>query len=191
MNRSYRSKPLAMRLSVLALVVALCSVLFAQIPPDRCLVPPAIRNPILNEIAGEQAFLHVQMLSGTRDRQAQEYQNQYFETSYIRDMAAQSGLGLLFGLFPVNLLHNVVHVLFGIWGLFAARSPGGARGYFKSVAIIYAVLGVMGLIPGLRTTFGLIPLYGHDVWLHFLLAGVAAYFGFVRREEPTVASAAH
>ena len=107
------------------------------------------------------------------------------------EMTAESGLGLLFGLFPVNLLHNIVHVLFGIWGVFAARSLGGARAYFKSVTVIYAVLGVMGLIPGLRTTFGLIPLYSNDIWLHFVLAGVAAYFGFVRREEPTVASTAH
>lgn len=104
------------------------------------------------------------------------------------EVTAQSGLGLLFGLFPVNLLHNIVHILFGIWGLFAARTLGGARAYFKSVAIIYAVLGVMGLIPGLNTTFGLIPLYGHDIWLHFGLAAVAAYFGFVRHEEPTVAA---
>ena len=106
------------------------------------------------------------------------------------DMTAQSGLGLLFGLFPVNLLHNIVHVLFGIWGVFAARSLGGARTYFKAVAVIYAILGVMGLIPGLRTTFGLIPLYSNDIWLHFLLAAVAAYFGFVRAEQPSTATAA-
>ena len=106
------------------------------------------------------------------------------------EMAAQSGLGLLFGLFAVNLLHNIVHVLFGIWGIFAARSLGGARAYFKSVAIIYAILGVMGLIPGLRTTFGLIPLYSNDIWLHFLLAAVAAYFGFVRAEQPSTATVA-
>ena len=105
------------------------------------------------------------------------------------EVTADSGLGLLFGLFPVNLLHNIVHVLFGIWGVFAARSLAGARTYFKSVAIIYAVLGVMGLIPGLRTTFGLIPLYSHDIWLHFLLAAIAAYFGFARREETTAAAA--
>jgi hypothetical protein len=104
------------------------------------------------------------------------------------EIAADSSLGLLFNLFPVNLLHNIVHILFGIWGIAAARSLAGARAYFKSVAIIYAVLGVMGLIPGLRTTFGLIPLYSHDVWLHFLLAAVAAYFGFVRREEPVAAA---
>lgn len=105
------------------------------------------------------------------------------------EVTADSGLGLLFGLFPVNLLHNIVHVLFGIWGLFAARSFPAARVYFKSVAIIYAVLGVMGLIPGLRTTFGLIPLYGHDIWLHFGLAAVAAYYGFMRHEQPIATAA--
>jgi len=36
---------------------------------------------------------------------------------------------------------------------------------------------------GLRTTFGLVPLYGHDVWLHAVLAAVAAYFGFVARAD--------
>jgi aminopeptidase YwaD len=64
----------------------------AQAAPDRCVVPPSIRDPILNEVSGEQAFVHVQMLSANRDRQAEEYQNQYFETTYIRDLAVQAGL---------------------------------------------------------------------------------------------------
>jgi hypothetical protein len=86
--------------------------------------------------------------------------------------------GLLLGLFPVNALHNLVHVAFGIWGIAVFRSWSGARIYARSVAVIYAVLGVMGLIPALQTAFGLVPLYGHDVWLHFLLAAIAAYFGW-------------
>lgn len=61
-------------------------------PGDRCLVPAAIREPIVNELSGEQAHLHVQMLSANRDRQADEYVNQFFETTYIRDMARQVGL---------------------------------------------------------------------------------------------------
>ncbi len=59
---------------------------------DRCLVPVPIREPILNEVSGEQAQLHVQFLAANRDRQAAEYQDQYFETTYIRDMAKQYGL---------------------------------------------------------------------------------------------------
>jgi aminopeptidase YwaD len=59
---------------------------------DRCLVPAPIRDPILNEVSGEQAQLHVQLLAANRDRQPQEYQEQFFETTYIRDMARQYGL---------------------------------------------------------------------------------------------------
>jgi hypothetical protein len=88
-------------------------------------------------------------------------------------------------MFPVNILHDVVHLLFGIWGVLAARSFGGARAYFRAVAVIYAVLTVMGLVSGLQTTFGLIPLYGADVGLHAVLAVVAAYFGWMNRDTAT------
>lgn len=90
--------------------------------------------------------------------------------------------GDLLGLFPVNVLHNIVHILFGLWGLAAYRSLSGARTYARSVAVIYAVLTVMGFIPALNTTFGFIPLYGNDIWLHALLAAVAAYFGWAHRD---------
>lgn len=101
------------------------------------------------------------------------------------DVTMDAGLGLAMGLFPVNLLHNLVHIAFGIWGLAASRSLGGSRGYFKGTSIIYAVFTVMGLIEAMRlwTTFGLVPLYGNDVWLHALLAAIAGYFGFVHKER--------
>lgn len=96
-----------------------------------------------------------------------------------------AGLGLSLGLFAVNILHDAVHLLFGAWGLLAARSEGGARMYARVVAVAYALFAVMGLIPAmnLNTTFGLIPLYGHDVWLHAVLAAGAAWFGFFRPLE--------
>ena len=43
--------------------------------------------------------------------------------------------------------------------------------------MLYAVLAVMGFIPGVNTVFGSVPLFGHDVWLHALTAAIAAYFG--------------
>jgi hypothetical protein len=104
------------------------------------------------------------------------------------DLAVEAGAGRLFGLFPVNVLHNIVHIIFGIWGIAVWRSIPRSLTYARSVAVIYAVFVVMGLIPMLRTTFGLIPLYGHDVWLHVLLAGVAAYFGFVARTDTGAAT---
>ena len=98
------------------------------------------------------------------------------------DIAVDSFYGQLFGLFPVNVLHNIVHMLFGIWGLVAYRSLGAAKGYAKGVAILYGLLTLAGFIPGLNTLFGLVPLYGNDIWLHALLAAVAAYFGWIHRD---------
>ncbi|MGZ8997246.1 MAG: DUF4383 domain-containing protein [Allosphingosinicella sp.] len=92
------------------------------------------------------------------------------------------GYGDLLGLFPVNMLHNVVHLLFGLWGVMAYRSLAGAKTYFKAVAVIYGLLTILGLIPSMNTTFGLIPIYGNDVWLHAVLALVAAYFGWMNRD---------
>ena len=98
---------------------------------------------------------------------------------------AVGGHGHLLGLFPVNPLHNLVHLAFGIWGVVAYRSLSASRLYAQAVAVIYAILAVMGFIPALNTMFGLVPLYGHDIWLHAVLAAVAAYFGWgVRAETP-------
>jgi hypothetical protein len=102
---------------------------------------------------------------------------------HAADVEVTQSFGRLMGLFPVNALHNIVHIIFGIWGIAAYRSYTGARGYSRAVAIIYAVLAVMGIIPGLNTTFGLIPLYGHDIWLHAVIAIAAAYFGFVASDR--------
>ena len=89
------------------------------------------------------------------------------------------GHGRLLGLFHVNLLHNLVHLAFGIWGLIAWRGGlGASRLYARGVAVIYALFVVMGLIPALSNVFGLVPLEGHDVWLHLVLALPAAVFGF-------------
>lgn len=99
------------------------------------------------------------------------------------DVTLRSFFGYELGLFPVNVLHNIVHLLFGVWGLLAYKSLAASKSYGKGVAIIYAVLTVAGLVPGLNTLFGLVPLYGNDVLLHAALAIVAGYFGFVHRDR--------
>ena len=94
-------------------------------------------------------------------------------------LVMEHGHGLALGLLPVNTLHNIVHLLFGILGVAASRGAiMSARGYFQLVAIAYALLALMGLIPATQTTFGLVPIWGNDVWFHALLAAAAAYFGF-------------
>ena len=97
------------------------------------------------------------------------------------DLTVTHGYGHELGMFPVNTVHNIIHIVFGLWGLAASRSLGASVGYARGVAIIYAVLAVFGLIDATNTTFGLAPLYGNDVWLHAVLALVAAYFGWMHR----------
>ena len=86
--------------------------------------------------------------------------------------------GYLLGLFPVNVLHSAVHLVIGAWGSAAWSGSLSAIGYARSLAVIYGLLAVMGLVPGLNTVFGLIPLHSHDVWLHAGTAAIAAYFGW-------------
>jgi hypothetical protein len=93
-----------------------------------------------------------------------------------------TGDAMLFGLFPVNAVHNAVHLLFGLWGIAGSRSRRGALVYARSIAIIYFLLAVAGLLPGVQTGFGLIPLYAKDVWLHGLIALGGLYFGWASRE---------
>jgi hypothetical protein len=96
--------------------------------------------------------------------------------------------GYLFGLFAVNAVLNGVHFLLGFWGLVAWSGALSAVNYARALAAVSAVFALMGLIPGLKTAFGLAPLYGHEVWLHALTAIAAAYFGF-RTAARSVAAA--
>lgn len=93
-------------------------------------------------------------------------------------LAMDSLYGYLLGLFPVNILHTLVHLGLGIWGIVAYRTWANSRLYAQSLAIIYGVLAILGLFPGTNTLFGLVPLFGHDIWLHAGTAVIAAYFGF-------------
>ncbi len=113
------------------------------------------------------------------------------ETAYTGpELTVQAGQGDLLGIFPVNVLHDIVHLAIGLAGIAAYRSFGGARAYSRGLAILYFLLAIMGLLPApLSTTFGLIPIHGNDVWLHLGTALVAAYFGFMYRPEAEYVSA--
>lgn len=95
----------------------------------------------------------------------------------------------LVGMFPVNVLHNVVHLLFGIWGLMAARMYSSARNYSRIAGVLYLGLAAVGYVS--PNGFGFVPLGGADIWLHAVLGIVLAGVGFTAREvRPPVASAA-
>jgi hypothetical protein len=95
-------------------------------------------------------------------------------------MAADPAPAMILGLFPANLLHNIVHILFGVWGLWAARTFSGAKMYAQVGGVIYIVLAICGLV--IPSTFGLLPNGGNDVWLHAVLGLVLAGVGFTAKE---------
>lgn len=101
----------------------------------------------------------------------------YYTGMNMEGMPGQSHW--LLGMFPVNALHNIVHLLFGAWGIAASRSWGGSVAYAKTGGIIYIVLAVLGFIT--PDTFGLIPIGGNDIWLHAVLGIALGAIGFTAK----------
>ncbi|MFY1703850.1 DUF4383 domain-containing protein [Micromonospora sp. WMMA1923] len=82
-----------------------------------------------------------------------------------------SGARLL-GIFQVSVLHNLVHLVFGLVGLFLARSVAGARGYLAVGGAVYLALWIYGLVVehgNADRTVNVLPVNGADNWLHLLL----------------------
>jgi hypothetical protein len=75
----------------------------------------------------------------------------------------------LLGLFQVSVLHNIVHLLFGVAGIALARSAGGARRYLVVGGIIYLVLFVYGLLVGANSMANFVPVNLADDILHLVL----------------------
>ncbi|GGT84411.1 DUF4383 domain-containing protein [Streptomyces coeruleorubidus] len=83
----------------------------------------------------------------------------------------ESGAELL-GLFQVSILHNLVHLAYGLVGLALARTAGGAYSYLLVGGAVYLVLWVYGLSVGHDSDANFVPLNTADDWLHFAL-GIA------------------
>lgn len=93
-------------------------------------------------------------------------------TTHYGDMSFaghESGAKLL-GIFMVSVLHNLVHVLFGVVGLMLARTVAGAKNFLVVGGAVYLVLWLYGLIVDKTSNANFVPLNSADDWLHFVLA---------------------
>lgn len=90
----------------------------------------------------------------------------------------------LLGIFQVSVLHNVVHLLFGIVGLVGARSRGFAKLYLVVGGIVYAILWLYGLIVPMESMGNFVPLNSADNWLHFVLSVAMIGAGFILGRSP-------
>ena len=94
-------------------------------------------------------------------------------------------------IFPVNTVHDGIHLVFGVWGLLAALRFRSAVFYCRTVALIYILLVILGALPvfAFYTLFGIAPIFGWDALLHLVLALIAAYGGYGRPSlEPEAAT---
>ncbi len=80
----------------------------------------------------------------------------------------ESGAELL-GLFQVSILHNLVHLAYGLAGLTLARTAAGAYAYLMVGGAVYLVLWVYGLSVGHDSDANFVPVNTADDWLHFVL----------------------
>jgi hypothetical protein len=77
---------------------------------------------------------------------------------------------LLLGLFAVSVLHNLVHLAFGVVGLAMSRTVSGAKAFLIGGGIVYAVLWIYGLLIDFDSAANFVPLNAADNWLHLVLA---------------------
>jgi hypothetical protein len=100
-------------------------------------------------------------------------------------LAGHESEALLMGLFQVSILHNLVHLAFGVAGIVMARTVAGARNYLIYGGAVYAVLWLYGLLIDHDSPANFVPLNSADNWLHLLLAvgmiGLGVLLGRDRR----------
>ena len=97
------------------------------------------------------------------------------------DSIYAKGFNLVLGVFPSNFVHNLLHVAVGVLGIVAA-STGNAKLYNQGFAISYALIFAMGLIPVAKTFFGIMPVFGNNIWLNGLTGTIAGYYGFLGKD---------
>jgi len=78
--------------------------------------------------------------------------------------------GSLLG-FDINPLHNIVHVLIGIFLLLGSRTHAGARSANLTVGVVYLLVGIIGLfIASPDNGANILALNGADNVLHLATA---------------------
>ncbi|WP_460429098.1 DUF4383 domain-containing protein, partial [Amycolatopsis oliviviridis] len=84
--------------------------------------------------------------------------------------AGHHSSAMLLGVFMVSVLHNIVHLLFGVAGLLLARTSRSAVGYLIGGGVIYLLLWLYGLVIDHDSPANFVPVNPADNWLHLGLA---------------------
>ena len=100
------------------------------------------------------------------------------------EFAGGSG-AMLLSVFAVSVLHNLIHLSFGVAGLLLARTWSDARGYLVGGGVLYLLLWLYGPLVGNRNNAELASLTDANNWLHLVLGfgmfSVGVFFSGERR----------
>jgi hypothetical protein len=88
----------------------------------------------------------------------------------LMDTSGHESMSKLLGVFQVSVLHNIVHLLFGVAGIALSRTASNSRAYLVGGGVIYLVLFIYGLLIDKSSSANFVPLNNADDWLHLALA---------------------
>ena len=86
----------------------------------------------------------------------------------------------LLGVFVVNIITSMTHLVIGLWGAMAANNRYSALAMTRGATILFLLLGIAGLIPAhvINNVYGTAPLYANNVWLHLITGAVGIFVSF-------------
>lgn len=88
--------------------------------------------------------------------------------------------GQVIGMLDVNWAHNIIWILIGLAGVFAAPRFAWSKTYAQALFVVATLFTIVGLLPlGIGELWGYLPLFGWNVLIHAITAILAWYYGFV------------
>lgn len=88
---------------------------------------------------------------------------------------------MLMGIFQVSILHNVVHLLYGVVGVAVARSGIAAKHFLLWGGLVYLGLWLYGLLIDKDSAANFVPLNTANDWLHLVLGVTMVALSFLPR----------
>ena len=102
------------------------------------------------------------------------------------DFAGHDSGAELLGIFGVSILHNIVHLLFGVVGLALSRTASGAKAFLVWGGVVYLVLTVYGALIDRDSGANFIPVNEADNWLHLGLGAAMVALGFALAQHDRI-----